>query len=128
MFRIRRFGVVKTATTVAVLYMFVVGVFVILFGGLALLAGSAMPAAGGARFEPGGILALGLTAVLLYGLLGWVMTAIACALYNLVAGWVGGIEVQVERVDPPPPVPAWGATPAAPPTTGQAGGSGPLVG
>jgi hypothetical protein len=37
--------------------------------------------------------------------------------YNLAAGWVGGIEVQVETVAPPPPVPAWGTPPPAPPSS-----------
>ena len=32
----------------------------------------------------------------LYGLLGFVFTAIGCALYNWVAGMVGGIEVQLD--------------------------------
>jgi hypothetical protein len=32
---------------------------------------------------------------LLYGLFGGVFAAIGAALYNLVAGWVGGIEVDI---------------------------------
>lgn len=31
-----------------------------------------------------------------YGLLGFVMTLISAALYNLVAGWVGGVELDVQ--------------------------------
>jgi hypothetical protein len=48
-----------------------------------------------------------------------VFTAIALAIYNLAARWVGGIEVEIESVAPPPPVPTWGATlpPSAPPPT-----------
>jgi hypothetical protein len=30
-----------------------------------------------------------------YGILGFIMTLIMTALYNLVAGWVGGIEIDV---------------------------------
>jgi uncharacterized membrane protein (DUF485 family) len=33
---------------------------------------------------------------ILYGLLGFVFTAIGCALYNWVAGKVGGIEVSLD--------------------------------
>jgi hypothetical protein len=66
------------------------------------------------------VLGIGVFVVLFYGILGWVFTAIACAVYNIVAGWVGGIEVQVEQVTPPTPPPAWlapGTTPpSAPPT------------
>lgn len=32
----------------------------------------------------------------LYAAFGFVGTLIAAALYNLVAGWVGGIEIEVE--------------------------------
>ena len=87
MFRIRRFGVMKTATVVAVLYM-----------------------------------------IFVYGLFGWVFTAIALAIYNLAARWVGGIEVEVETVGPPPPVPTWGATlppSSSPPTIPPAAPSDP---
>jgi hypothetical protein len=31
----------------------------------------------------------------IYGLLGFVFTAIACALYNVAAKWVGGIEIDM---------------------------------
>ena len=33
---------------------------------------------------------------LLYGLLGALMVAVGCWLYNLVASWVGGIEVDLD--------------------------------
>jgi hypothetical protein len=116
MYRIRRFGIVKTATTVAVLYMVIVAIFVVPFLVLAAIAGTGM-ASGDTSFNVGGVLAVGLAAIFLYGLLGWVITAIACAFYNLVAGWIGGVEIQLEAVVTPPPVPAWGppATPPAPP-------------
>lgn len=32
---------------------------------------------------------------LLYGLAGFVFAAIGCAIYNLVAGWTGGIEIEL---------------------------------
>ena len=31
----------------------------------------------------------------IYGVLGFIFIAIACLLYNLVAGWVGGIEMEL---------------------------------
>ena len=37
-----------------------------------------------------------LTVPVLYGLMGFVFTAVGCALYNWVAGMVGGIEIKLE--------------------------------
>lgn len=110
MYRIRRFGVMKTATVVAVMYVVIIAIFVVPFAILAMAFRS--DAAGG-----GAVLVFGLVAALVYGAAGWVITAIACALYNLVAGWTGGIEVQVEAVGPPPPIPVWGTTAGTPTTS-----------
>ena len=33
----------------------------------------------------------------MYGVIGVIGGAIGAALYNLVAGWIGGIEVEMER-------------------------------
>jgi hypothetical protein len=119
MYRIRRFGIVKTATTVAVLYMVVVAVFLVPFLLLFAAAASNLPTgATNISVGVGSMVAIGLVAIFGYGLVGWVITAISCALYNLVAGWVGGVEIQLEAVAAPPPVPVWGPSttpPAAPP-------------
>jgi hypothetical protein len=106
MFRIQHFNVVKTATVAAVMYMIVIAIFVVPFLLLVAFAGVAAPdgAAGG---TVGGVLAVSLLAILVYGIIGWVATAIACAIYNLVARWIGGIEVRVEALAPPAPPPAW---------------------
>jgi hypothetical protein len=47
--------------------------------------------------EAGGGFGVGFALLLplFYGLLGFVFTAIGCIIYNLVAGWVGGIEVEI---------------------------------
>jgi hypothetical protein len=123
MYRIRRFGVIKTATVVAVMYMAIVAVFVVPFLILALIIAPTQgsSATGGIA----GILVFGLLAIFGYGFLGWVFTAIAAAIYNLAAGWVGGIEVQIETVAPPPPMPAWAASPPAPPPPAGPSGSPP---
>ena len=111
MYRIRRFGVMKTATVVAIMYMVIVAVFVVPFLLLALVFA---PTQGSGAGGIAGILVIGFVAIFAYGLIGWVATAIAAAVYNLAAGWVGGIEVQVESVAPPPPLPTW-ATQTEPP-------------
>ena len=115
MYRIRRFGVIKTATVVAIMYMVIVGVFVAPFALLGLLIAPSQGGAGTAA----GIVAFGLLAIFGYGLLGWVFTAVAAAIYNLAARWVGGIEVEIEHVVPPAPPPDWmltstGPTPSPP--------------
>ena len=121
MVRIRRFNVLKTATVVALMYMVIVAIFAIPFFLLFAIAGVSTnggPTQGANVF---GGLAVAFVAVLFYGLLGWVFTAVGCLIYNLVAGWVGGIEVEVDRVEPPAPPPAWmapGMTPPAPPAAG----------
>lgn len=132
MYRIRRFGIMKTATVVAIMYMVIVAVFVVplLLLGLLVAPSQGSNAAGGIA----GLAVIGFVAIFAYGLIGWVATAIAAAIYNLAAGWVGGIEVQVETVAPPPPLPTWATPtetlppssppsppPAAPPPSAPAG-------
>ena len=84
--RIRRFSPLQVATVLGILY----GIMGLILAPVFYLAASMAP--GGAPFGPGFIIAM----PVLYGLLGFVFTAIGAALYNLVAGWVGGIEVEVE--------------------------------
>jgi hypothetical protein len=99
------------------MYVIVIAVFA-----LPIAVGVALFGRGDTAGGAAGVLVLGLLAAAVYGVLGWVFTAIACALYNLAAGWVGGIEVQVEPVAPPPPAPIWGPTgTASPPTAPPAG-------
>jgi hypothetical protein len=112
MVRIRRFGVIKTATVAALMYAVIILVSTLLIGlPIALLAGASVRGAGfGAGILAGGVvgvLLFGLLGAVIYAVIGWVMTAIACAVYNLVAGWVGGIEVQLESVAAPV-TPQWG--------------------
>ncbi len=118
MYRIRRFGIVKTATVAAVMYMVIIAIFAVPFALLAAAAGSRIPVGDSTiGVDAGGVIAVALLAIVFYGIVGWVVTAIACALYNLVAGWIGGIEVELETIAPPAPPVVWGqpATPAAPP-------------
>ena len=115
MYTIRRFSVVKTATVVAVMYVVIVAIFIVPFAILAIAFGRGDSGGAGAV----GVLVFGLLAALLYGVFGWIFTAIACAIYNLAAGWVGGIEVQVDQSAPPPAPQLWAPTapPPVPPAT-----------
>jgi hypothetical protein len=116
MVRIQHFNVVKTATVAAIVYMIVIAIFAVPFMLLFLFSATFASATGD---QVAGGIAFGLVAILAYGLIGWVATAIAAAIYNLVAGWLGGIEVRVEPVAPVAPPPAWMQVPppASPPTT-----------
>ena len=89
--RIIRFSVGQTAKVLGIVYT-VVGIVFVPFFVMAAKFGSANPNAPAVRvafFLP-----------FLYGLLGLVVTAIACAVYNLVASWVGGIEVELGDAGP----------------------------
>ncbi|HEY7735339.1 MAG TPA: hypothetical protein VH813_00945 [Candidatus Limnocylindrales bacterium] len=115
MFRIRRFGVVKTANMVAAMYVAVILVLVIIFVPFLAIASvsiNGVPQPAGVSLGGGliGLLIGGVLIAVIYALVGWVITAIGCLLYNFVAGFVGGIEVQLEQLMPPPPpaVPDWG--------------------
>jgi hypothetical protein len=92
---IRRVGPLSVAKVSGVLY----GLFGLIFGALISLFSVV-----GTAFAPrdagfAGML-FGVAAVVVlpifYGLLGFIMTLIAAALYNLIAGWVGGIEIDVQ--------------------------------
>lgn len=84
--QIRRFGVGQTAKVVATLYALMGVVFVPLF----LIAAMFSPKQTG--FGP--VFALAFPVI--YGVLGFICTAIGCAIYNFVAGLVGGIEIELE--------------------------------
>jgi hypothetical protein len=132
---IRRFDVVRTATVAAVLYAVITLVFGLLFvlpfallGGLAA---STQDSGTGAAVLGGGLVAgvilVGIGAVF-YAVVGWIMTAIVCAIYNWVAGRVGGVRVDVEVDGPWPggpgyPVPGYApgypGAPAVQPAAGQ---------
>jgi len=120
-FTIARFDPVRTANIVAALYAVIVlvfgALFAIPFGLVALVAGQRSGQPGVAGGGAIGILFLLLIAVVFYAAVGWVLTAITCALYNWLAGRMGGIQVDVRQETPrygAPGIPAWGAQPGAP--------------
>jgi hypothetical protein len=84
--RLKRFSIVQTAKVLGVLYALMGLIFLPFF----LLAALLSPNQAG--FGVGFAILL----PILYGAAGFVCTAIGCALYNWVAGMVGGIEVQLD--------------------------------
>jgi hypothetical protein len=122
MFRIRRFGIIRTANMAAFMYVVIIAVIFIPIALLVAAAGGNFGNTPGISNPVGGnaagiaVIFIGVLAAVFYGIVGWIVTAIACALYNFAAGVIGGIEIQLEAVQPPPPPVVWG-TPSAPPTT-----------
>ena len=86
--QIRKFGVGQTAKVVGVLYALIGLLFIPFF----LIMSSVAPKETGFGFGAGFALAV----PIMYGVFGFIGTAIACALYNMVAKWVGGIEVETD--------------------------------
>ena len=84
--RLNRFSIAQTAKVLGVLYALMGLIFLPFF----LIASLLSPDQAG--------LGVGVAILLpiLYGVAGFIFTAIGCALYNWVAGMVGGIEVQLE--------------------------------
>jgi hypothetical protein len=115
MLRIQRFNVIKAATVAALMYMIVIAIFVVPLAAIVLIASVAGVSVDGTTIEV--VFLGGFGGIFAYGLIGWIATAIACVIYNLVAGWIGGIEVRVEPVAPEAPPPAWMAP--QPPTSQQ---------
>ena len=86
--RIRKFSIGQSAKFLGVLYL----LFGLLFVPFFLLMGMFAPE-GGAGF--GTMFALAMP--VMYSVFGVIGGAIGAALYNLVAGWVGGIEIELDQ-------------------------------
>ena len=92
---VRRMGPLSLAKVSATLY----GLIGLLVGGVISLVSVVGGALAGDEAAPMGML-FGVAAVILlpifYGGIGLVTSLIGASLYNLVAGWVGGIELDMQ--------------------------------
>ena len=92
---VRRMGPLSLAKVSATLY----GLIGLLVGGVISLVSVVGGALAGDEAGPMGML-FGVAAVILlpifYGGIGFVTSLIGASLYNLVAGWVGGIELDMQ--------------------------------
>lgn len=104
MHTIKSVGVLSVAKVMGAIYALLGLIFMPIF----LLAGLAGSMAGGSNNPFGAIggLALGIMAPIAYGLIGFVGGAIMAFLYNVMAKWLGGIEVQMQA--PPAMAPPLG--------------------
>jgi hypothetical protein len=85
-YRIRRFGIQSTALTVGILYF----IIALLLAPIFYLASRSGPPD---QVLPGIAFVLG---PFIYAVVGYVVTAIGCWLYNLIAGWSGGVSLTLE--------------------------------
>jgi len=98
MHTIKSVGVLSVAKIMGAIYG-VMGIiampFVLLIGMLSSLAGDRNSQLGAV-----GTVAMAIVLPVFYGLLGFIMGALMAFLYNLMARWMGGIQIQVEHPAP----------------------------
>jgi len=110
MVRIRRFGVIRTANLAAIAFALLTLIFIIPFVIILFAAGpiSFTDRTTGQSVDFGGSPLLLLFVPLAYAIIGWIVTALWCLVYNLAAALTGGVEMQLEgdtpayRTDLPP--------------------------
>lgn len=98
---IKRIGVGSAAKMAGVLYAAIGLIAGAIFACIALVGAGASSAAGGESAIPGvigGFIGVGAVIVLpiMYGIFGCIGAALGAWLYNVVAGLVGGIEVEIQ--------------------------------
>jgi hypothetical protein len=103
--RIRKLGVLSVAKIQASI-MFIISLLISIPYGLivilySLVGGSALGGNTGLGVGVGGVvfgLLIMIGLPIMYSIIGFIGGAIASLLYNLFAGWVGGIEIEVESI------------------------------
>lgn len=104
--RIRKLGILSVAKIYAVMMLVMsllisipYGLIIIVYSlfGAGLVGGDAALAIGGGGVVIGILVMIGLP--ILYGIIGFIGGAISALVYNLFAGIVGGIEIEVESVN-----------------------------
>lgn len=95
--RIKRFAPLQLGLMLGVTYALISILFIPFFLLFGIIAGAAAKAGGGSPVPA--IFGLGAVFVvfipILYGIMGFIGGIIAAFIYNLVAKWIGGIEVEV---------------------------------
>jgi hypothetical protein len=103
--RIRKLGVLSVAKMYALMMLVIsliisipYGLFIMVFGAAMMGTGErAGLAAGGGSIVIGLLFMIGLP--IFYGLIGFVFGAIGALVYNIFAGIVGGVEIEVESIN-----------------------------
>ena len=95
--RVKRIGVLQTSLVSSLVLFFVSLLFVIpialIMGVIGGIAGEEFPAFPfiGAAFM--------IFVPFIYAIMGFIMTAISCLIYNMVAKWTGGVEIEIELAE-----------------------------
>ena len=97
---LKRVAPLQFGKMMGVLYALLGLIFLPFFGLFALIgafaqSGSKEAGAAGA-IAAGGMLLMGILMPVIYGIFGFVFGALSALLYNVIARWIGGIEVEVE--------------------------------
>ena len=97
---IKRIAPLQAGKVMGVLYACMGLIFLPIFM-LAAAAGAFAQHAQGAQTAPAAVVAgimfgMGIFMPVIYGVMGFIFDVIGAAIYNLVARWIGGIEVEVE--------------------------------
>ena len=107
MVEIRKIDVWSTAKMFALLYGALGLIFGLIFGcfaAITLLAGTSASAAAGLDAGIGGLFGTGIGLLyavcmpFLYAVMGFIFGAIITVIYNLIAGWTGGIQMDLVSV------------------------------
>jgi hypothetical protein len=118
---IRRLGVMSVAKMYALLLLIMGAIFGVIYGLVFIVFGAAV--ALGTKDDAGvlggaGTIVVGLLMMIgipiFYGIFGFIIGAIMAAVYNLVATFAGGIQIELEgatpQYAPPPPPQQWSPT------------------
>jgi len=111
---IKRFGVFSAAKIYAVVMAGMGLIFGIIYGLIFIIFGAAMMVGSGRDTGAAGASSLVIGLVMMvaipifYGILGFIFGAIGAFIYNVAAGIIGGLEMELENADagytsPPPP-------------------------
>lgn len=104
--RIRKFGIFSVAKmyglmmlVLSLLISIPYGLIVIIYSlfGAGMIGGDAAVAVGGGGIVLGIAIMIGLP--IFYGLIGFVFGALGALVYNIFAGMVGGVEIEVESIN-----------------------------
>src|SRR5829696_2089593 len=117
--QIRRMGVLSCAKIYSITLAAMGLIIGVIYGLIFMVVGGAMMAGGGrdAGMAGGSSLVIGLVMMIaipvFYGVIGFIGGIIGALVYNVAAGVVGGLELELENLDggsgfAPPPSPNWG--------------------
>jgi hypothetical protein len=125
--QIKRMGVLSCAKIYSITLAAMGLIIGVIYGLIFMVVGGAMMAGGGRDAGPAGVSSLVIGLVMMiaipifYGIIGFVAGIIGALVYNVAAGVVGGLEIEIENMDGgtsyAPPAPNWGDQP--PYTPGQ---------